>query len=133
MRWLGAAPSFGCCWWKSEIGAAFAQAASSSLPSIVTAPETDAAVARGRDADAAGVVCALNAPVIPKRNAAAAVMDGCLRIIFGSLSTYDETIARTLRVGTGFQLVDKRSQSLCVDDCMLRWQAIHPTGRLSLH
>ena len=57
------------------IGVAFAQAVSSSLPSIVIAPDAGAAVASGRDADPAGVVCARDAPAVPRRNTAARVTE----------------------------------------------------------
>jgi hypothetical protein len=56
------------------MGVAFAQAASSSLPSIVIPPETDAAVAVGRDVEAAGAVCALNLPALAIRKNAAATL-----------------------------------------------------------
>lgn len=44
------------------------------MPSIVIPPDTDAAVALGRDADAAGVVCARIALAVPIRSAAATVL-----------------------------------------------------------
>ena len=56
------------------MGVAFAQAASSSLPSMVIAPEAAAALATGRDADVADVVCALDAPAVPRKSATASVM-----------------------------------------------------------
>jgi hypothetical protein len=100
--WVGATPSFGCCWWKSVIGVAFDQAASSSFPSIAIVPTACAAEALGSDTVVTGVVWAV-AVTTPATTKAAATTMHLRRSNFFSLSSVGGLITRTLRVRDWFQ------------------------------